>query len=234
MKNSLNILITLIFLFTALNLSAQDSIMQRHMRITDFSQVMLNGDFMVDIVLGDAPTVTIIAPEVDLKKVNVDMDQGSLIISLTEARASDSLIRVRIQARRIMKIKATGSIDIRTPERLNADALMIDLAGDASAILDVTSMRVSVRMDNSSSLVLSGGCAVLLGEMKGESDLNAFSVQVTRADLTMTDKSKARINVKDQIKARVTSEAVLEYQGNPELQTEGSREGGVRRVMPSN
>ncbi|MBE0640455.1 MAG: DUF2807 domain-containing protein, partial [Bacteroidales bacterium] len=141
--------------------------MHRQMRITDYSQVMINGDLLVELVIGDVPTVTISGPEQDLKKVQVDMDSGTLIVSLTEARLSDSAMRVVLQARRMMKVKATGAARISTPRNLEAAALMVDLAGDASAELDLSSMRVSVRLDHSTSLVMKGSCGVLLGEMKG-------------------------------------------------------------------
>ncbi|HRY98188.1 MAG TPA: DUF2807 domain-containing protein, partial [Bacteroidales bacterium] len=167
-------------------LPAQDKIMQRHTKVTDFSSVMLNGDLVVELLMADVPSVTIIGPEVDLKKVDVNMDAGSLIVSLTEARTSDSVMRVEVRTRRLMKVKASGGVILGTPEPLAADALMIDLAGEASAAMDVRSMRVSVRLDNSADLTLNGSFAVLLGEMAGQAHLKAASVPCMRADLAMT------------------------------------------------
>jgi hypothetical protein len=200
------------------------------MRITDYSQVMINGDLQVELVIGNVPTVTISGPEQDLRKVQVDMDSGTLIVSLTEARLSDSAMRVVLQARRMMKVKATGAARISTPRVLEAPALMVDLAGDATAGLDLNSMRVSVRLNHNASLVMKGSCGVLLGEMKGNSRLEALSVPVLRADLSLDDAAQARVHVTDNLKVKTAGQALLEYRGTPKkVETEGRKES-IRRL----
>lgn len=232
MKHSLLIILLIAALFP-LNAQEKDSVITERREIPNFYNLMVSGNFILELSTGEAPLLKVSGPKSVLQSIKTVVDTtATLILVQTNPISSDSAIRISLSAPLLRKIKIAGNIEMSTPRELKLDGLILDVSGASEVSLDVRAIQVNIRLNGECEVKLSGKTQHMLLTMEGASELNAGTFEVSDLTVKMSGEAEALVNVKKEMRAVVKEQAQLTYKGEPKLETEGSTKEGVKRYNP--
>lgn len=176
--------------------------------VQEFTSVEAEGAFDIDWVPG-APNFSIRTDDNLLRYVETTMVGNKLHLEWHGQLHPTHGMKVKISSRALTGARLTGAV------RLSASSL----AGSGFYLDGTGATRVTA----------AGTVNELMATMTGASKLDAESLQVKTAELSISGAGKAEVSASDVLKVAISGAGKVTYHGNPAVEKHVSGAGSVRK-----
>lgn len=185
-------------------------------KVSDFDAIDVGYGIDVYLSMGSREHVEVEAPEDLLEYLMTEVKGGKLKIYYDRSFNWNSETKVYVQAKKIESINASGGSDVFGENKLKARDLQLEASGGSDIKLEVSAKSLDVNVSGGSDIVLSGEVDNLKANTSGGSDLKAFDLIAQRAHVEASGGSDIKITVKEELDAKASGGADIEYMGNPQ------------------
>jgi hypothetical protein len=176
--------------------------------VDEFTSVEAEGAFEIEWVSGPA-SCTIRTDQNLLRHVDTTMDGKKLRLESNGQLHPTKGMKVRLSSRSLSGARLTGAV------RLTASGL----AGNGFYLDGTGATRVTV----------DGAVSELMATMAGASRLDADSLRVKTAELSISGAGRAEVSASDVLKVAISGAGKVTYTGNPAVEKHVSGAGSIRR-----
>lgn len=193
------------------------NIVEKSRNVGSFEGIAVAGSFDVILVQGD--------------EGRIDMQVEENLESYLETEVEDRTLKVRwkrganirttkntvvtVHFKEISEVALAGSGDVRSKSVLQAEAMEVALAGSGDIDLELATETVESAISGSGDIRLHGKASSLEAAVSGSGDMDASELQCDRADLAVSGSGNIRVNVSQELKARISGSGNVKYKGNP-------------------
>jgi len=137
--------------------------------------------------------------------------------------------RVEITVPELTQVTSSGSGDVELMD-LDTERFEIKIKGSGDFFISGKTEQMSVRISGSGDGTLDGETGDLEISISGSGELNARDLQAQNAYASVSGSGSIKVNVKDELEARVSGSGDIVYYGKPEyVDTNVSGSGRIRR-----
>jgi hypothetical protein len=176
--------------------------------VQEFTSVEAEGDFDIEWVPGP-PSCTIRTDENLLRHVETSMNGKKLVLEWHGQLHPTHGMKVKLSSASMNSARLTGAV------RLSATRL----SGKGFYLEGTGATRVTVE----------GVVNELMATMSGASKLDAESLQVKIAELSISGAGKAEVSASDVLKVAISGAGKVTYSGNPSIEKHISGAGTIRK-----
>jgi hypothetical protein len=196
--------------------------------VEGFTEVVSEGDYIVEIVQGEEYSVIVEAEDNLLPYIETDLKNSSLVIRTKRRRCIDPNIRVKIlvTAPEIKSIVLSGSGSINA-EQIETDFLNINLSGSGDIITSAVCEKMDCSISGSGNISLIGSCEDGDLHISGSGNINSFGMNYFKCFATISGSGDMFISVIDFLDVKITGSGSVNYIGNPAVTAKITGSGSV-------
>jgi hypothetical protein len=176
--------------------------------VQEFTSVEAEGAFDIEWAPGPA-ACTIRTDENLLRHVETSMNGSKLRLEWNGQLRPTHGMKVRLSSATLNAARLTGAVRL-SGTRVSGKGFYVEGTG---------ATRVTVE----------GAVTELMATMSGASKLDAASLQVKRAELSISGAGKAEVSASDSLKVAISGAGKVTYSGNPTIEKHISGAGSVRK-----
>ncbi|MCA6363434.1 MAG: DUF2807 domain-containing protein [Bacteroidetes bacterium] len=184
--------------------------------VGDFNGIRTNGAVVV-IIKQSADSNSVVVEAATAKAaqlVTANVENGILVINTDKAeRADGNQITVRVAARKLSSIEASGSSAIKCKDTLQTDSMRIQFSGASEGKILVKASKVDAQTSGASELKLYGETETFKGVASGASELKAFQLRAQTADVVTSGASTLHTSVYKSISGNASGASTIRYYG---------------------
>jgi Putative auto-transporter adhesin, head GIN domain len=196
-------------------------------QIDEFTGVALEGEGRVEIEVGDPPALTVEAEDNLLPLLTSEVRDGVLILGTTREVDPTEEIVYHVTTIDVDRLQVSGSGRIDAPV-VAGEAVVIGVNGSGDVRVDVaTAHDMEVDISGSGSVEISGEADTLEVSISGSGSLDAETLRVMTADVTIPGSGDVVVEVADQLEVDISGSGTVEYLGSPEVDSNISGSGSV-------
>lgn len=226
--------LTVVTVFAA-SLGAQN---KENRAVGDFTGIRAGGAVVVIVSQSDSNTVSVEAANTKaLLQVVTEVRDGILTIASEKVEKTDgNQITVRVGAKKLNSIDASGMSSFKTKDTLITDNIRIHFSGASEGKIALKATRIETQLSGATDVRLVGSTNQLVSTNSGASELKAFNLRASTVSITTSGASEARIWVLDTLTANASGASSIVYYGSPissVTNTSGSSEVEQRLGTPA-
>lgn len=176
--------------------------------VQEFTSVEAEGAFDIEWVQGP-PSCTIRTDENLLRHVETSMSGKKLVLEWHGQLHPTHGMKVKLSSASMSGARITGAVRL-SATRLSGKGFYLEATGATRVTVD-------------------GAVNELLATMSGASRLDAESLQVKLAELSISGAGKAEVSASDTLKVAISGAGKVTYNGNPTIEKHVSGAGSVHR-----
>jgi hypothetical protein len=176
--------------------------------VEEFTSVEAEGAFEIEWVPG-APSCTIRTDENLLRHVDASVNGKKLLLEWHGQLHPTHGMKVKLSSSSMSAARLTGAVRL-TATRLSGHGFYLEGTGATRVTVD-------------------GTVNELLATMSGASRLDAESLQVKSAELSISGAGKAEVSASETLKVAISGAGKVTYNGNPTVEKRVSGAGTIRR-----
>lgn len=185
----------------------------------DFDQIRVSTSGVVYIEQGDAFRVTVEADDNILPLLNVEVQQGVLMLGTkkpaTIFQRETLIYRVTLPALRALDV--SGSADVRV-EEFAAESLNVNVSGSGNVIVEnLTAESVICELSGSGEVRLGGAADSLAVRISGSGDALAEGLKTSNAQVSVNGTGDALVWAVDSLDVAISGSGMVQYAGSPAL-----------------
>jgi hypothetical protein len=112
-------------------------------------------------------------------------------------------------------ISSAGDVTGQTP--FKTDHLSIDMSSAGDLRFEVYASEVDINLSSAGDANLKGKTDLLKADLTSAGDLNAYDLEATKGDVTVSSAGSARVYITDEARFRSSSAGSINYKGNPRI-----------------
>lgn len=195
-------------------------------RVTGFSAIEVSHGIDVYLTMGSREFLEVETPEDLLEHLVTEVKGGKLKIYFDRSFNWNNETKVYVQAKNIESIHTSGGSDLFGENKLETKELELKASGGSDIKLEIDTKNLEVNVSGGADIELSGQTVHLYANSSGGSDLKAFELVAQRADLEASGGSDIKVYVEEEIEAKASGGADIEYMGTPSLINSNSSSSG--------
>jgi hypothetical protein len=176
--------------------------------VQEFTSVEAEGAFDIEWVPGP-PSCTIRTDENLLRHVETSMSGKKLVLEWHGQLHPTHGMKVKLSSASMSGARITGAVRL-SATRLSGKGFYLEATGATRVTVD-------------------GAVNELLATMSGASRLDAESLQVKVAELSISGAGKAEVSASDTLKVAISGAGKVTYNGNPTIEKHISGAGSIRQ-----
>ena len=184
-------------------------------KVSDFDAIEVSHGIDVYLTMGSKERLEIETPEDLLEHLVTEVKKGKLKIYFDKSFNWNNETSVYVTAKNIEKITASGGSDFFGKNVIETKNLELEASGGSDIKLEVDVKHLEVEVSGGSDIKLSGAAEFLNANTSGGSDLKAFGLTAQIGDLEASGGSDIEVTVEEELEARTSGGADIEYMGNP-------------------
>ncbi len=184
----------------------------------DFSTVNAAGNLKVIITKADVYQVVAHGPKNGLSSLEIKNESGELNIDSDEdlfKMGKHEAVTIEIKMPELQHIVLAGAVK-GSVIGFDTDRFEASLVGASELEMDIKTRDLKADLVGASSMTVTGMAENLEAQIIGASDLDALGLQTQTADVEAAGASKAKVQVKDRLKAHANGASSIRYSGNPQ------------------
>ena len=181
----------------------------------DFDEIAINGNYEVFLEKGNEPKVVINVDENLLEYIEVESYQGILYISSTKKIRSKEEIKIFITYRNVKRISNSGVSAIFTESPLVSEKLNLTLSGAGLIEMELDVSTLEIKLSGAGYIKLKGSVNNQVVSMSGAGGLDAYELESTDCDISISGVGGAKVYVSGTLIASVSGVGSIMYRGNP-------------------
>lgn len=204
------------------------NIVENTVVVDDFNGFVsaINADVFVS--QGDEQEVVIKAQQNIIDNIELNVKNGIWTIKYYEWVLHAKPVKIYITIPDLTKAAISGSGDIIGLTAFKGlDKLDLVISGSGSIDIDTESNALDVVISGAGDLGLSGSTDILDILVSGSGSIDAFSLESTEAEITISGSGNAFLTVNDYLKVMISGSGSVYYRGDPEIETTVSGSGRI-------
>ena len=232
MKTAKNLaLLVLLTLFSISSFAVPGNEKNETRNVKNFHAVKVSSGIDLYIRMGDSESLKIEADEDVIDDIKTEVKDGTLHIYMKRQNnlfnwGFNETRKVFVTVKNLEKIDASAGSDVESENRLEGDKLEIEASSGSDVKLDVYYKTVSLDASSGSDARISGKAKTFIAEASSGSDIKAYDLEVAIAKVKASSGSDISITVTDELYARASSGADVNYRGNPGIRDSDTSSGG--------
>jgi len=188
--------------------------------VSDYDKISAGGSFDVKLVAGTEGKVTIYIDENLLPYLITEVVNNKLKIKWKKGVniSSRSNILMTVPFKDIDEVSLAGSGDVYSEDVIKANSFKTALAGSGDIKLKVDASDIVSKIAGSGDIALIGNTNTLSCSIAGSGDIQAYELISNDASVNIAGSGGVKLNVKDNLKARISGSGNIYYKGNPKKQ----------------
>ena len=225
LKSIMFLSVSLLFLTSCIaqnnrRIKGSGNIIQKSRSVGSFEKVGVSGSFDVYLVKGNEGHLDIEIEDNLLPYLITEVDGGKLKIKWKKGTSISTRksVVITVQFKDINAVALTGSGDIISKDRINADHFdtAVSGSGDIELDLDVNSLKAAV--SGSGDIDLKGSTKTFEAAVAGSGDISAYNLKSEKAEVKVSGSGDIELTVSKELIARVSGSGDIEYRGDPKIQ----------------
>ncbi|MCP4442751.1 MAG: DUF2807 domain-containing protein [Aureispira sp.] len=195
-----------------------------------FTGVSTQSCIDANIYYGDQQSVTLTGPEDLLKKVNIYVENGRLIMKMKNGTyLHNQNIVADITIPRIDYVKVTGSGDVWIDQFSNLIDLELTItgSGDIKTGILTLSNDVDSKITGSGQIEIQGSADRTYIEITGSGDYKAFGLKANTCSAEITGSGNVEAYVNSDLDVNISGSGDVDYKGEPTIEVNISGSGEV-------
>jgi hypothetical protein len=185
------------------------------------------------ITQGNRQSVVVEGDRDDLEDLITEVRNGKLQIRFERSgwNFNRDRITIRVTAPEITEISLGGSGKVISENTLEADHLELSVSGSGRMELRIEADELETSISGSGNMRLSGNADEVQLTISGSGSLDAEELNADSYNVQISGSGRSRINVGDQLDARISGSGSVYYSGNPDkVISNVSGSGKVRKL----
>jgi len=197
--------------------------------IKSFDAIKIGGAFEVHLTQGDRESLVVEADENLLKLITAEVKGGTLVVSTEKNIRNSKELNLYITFKDISKLDLSGAVEVKSEGMIKLDNLELEGSGASEVTLKLELDRLTADFSGASEINLSGSANTCDFDMSGASEVDAYGFTVKECTIELSGAGEARLNVTDNLKARVSGAGEIRYEGNPSVDSRVSGAGSIKK-----
>ena len=196
-----------------------------------FHSIEVSGSFKIYLSQDEEHSLTLEADDNLMQYVESSVRNGKLYLSTKGIGFRNLQLAAYITAPDLDQIKASGAVSIITEAPVDYPRLKIEASGAAKMDLELYSQKTEIVMSGAGKAYLSGECEEAYFRISGAANLNADKFYCRLVDVRISGAGKAKVNVEDDLTAKISGAGDISYRGNPSTINQSiSGAGKIRQI----
>lgn len=204
----------------------QGPVVEQVLSLPDFTGVEVKTSVDVFISQGDEVSVLAKGEQNIIDLLETDVRNNVWEIEFDDC-VSNFKLEIFITMPEIDYLKISGSGEITGETFFDVDDLTLRITGSGEMCLGLTAENIDAKITGSGDMEMEGEAGELDLKITGSGDVNAFPLNVQRADIEITGSGDASLTVLEQLKVKITGSGDVLYKGNPALDIDINGSGDV-------
>jgi Putative auto-transporter adhesin, head GIN domain/Outer membrane protein beta-barrel domain len=205
--------------------------------VGDFTGIRAGGAVVVIVSQSDSNTVSVEAGSTKaVQQVVTEVKDGILNITTDKAERTDgNQITVRVGAKKLNSIDASGMASFKTKDTLITDNIRLHFSGASEGKIAVKATRIETQLSGATEVRLTGSTNELISTNSGASEFKASRLRASSVSVTSSGASEVSVWAVDSLTANASGASSILYYGKPvntEVNKTGSSEIEQRSGTP--
>ncbi len=198
--------------------------------VKPFKQIEISGTASVIYKQSDTLALIIEADENELANIITSQEGDALIIKTNGSFKNP--YKIYVNNNQLTSILSTGSSKFTSGNIINADSLEINISGASTINLKLNAGNINITESGASVVTLEGTAKALNTVISGASTLKSYKLNTSKAVITASGASLAKVFVTDKITANATGASTIKFKGDPkDVSAEASISSTVAKVI---
>jgi hypothetical protein len=201
--------------------------------VTPFTTIALSAPLKLELVQGDAESLSLEGEESALAEIETVVEDGALKIRTKPKMTfswNNSKVRAKVSARNIEALRISGSGDIAAGQ-LRTAGLKLSISGSGDIrIATLSAANLDVSISGSGDITLGGKAEGINGSIAGSGDLRAAKLEVRDAKVSIAGSGDVTVWATQSLAVKVAGSGDVKYYGDPSIQKTVAGSGSVRRM----
>lgn len=186
--------------------------------VGSFDEVQLNGSMDVEIRVGSAHSVRVVADSDIIDHIETEVRGDTLRVGLDRGHnhrnIKKMIVYVTVPALKGAALHGSGDMLVEKPE---ADSFEVDLHGSGDMILeDVKFGRVEIELQGSGDIEIDGTCETVDVELQGSGDIEADDMECKSASVSLHGSGDVSVHASEDADVSVHGSGDVVISGSPD------------------
>jgi hypothetical protein len=187
-------------------------------KIGEFSQIMLDGGFKVNLIQGDECSVTVKATNADVfDNIKIERNQNEVLIQMDASFFEFRRISLYITFKTLEKLRIEGGVNLKTNGYLDLENLAVHVEGGANIDLNMKAKNVEVYGEGGFLFELKGVADKLDVTIKGAGHVSASELKTKDVSFSVAGFGTGTVYATNTLNARIEGVGKLRYKGDPKV-----------------
>lgn len=190
--------------------------------LADFDKIQASYAFDVQVVQGDAFSVTIRMDDNLTEYLDARVDGTTLLLGLDPSIGFNfgaATLEAEVTMPELRGAEASGASKVRLTGFDSTEDLRLEASGASSILGDIAAGDIDIDVSGASTVSLSGDGDALSLFVSGASTASLGELAVTDAHVEVSGASRATVNPSGTLDAEASGASVVTYRGNPTMGT---------------
>lgn len=199
---------------------ASGIITEKSASLADFSEITLAGNFTFILKAGENPAISVKGDSAFIEHIRFSVNRNKLIVENRHdwQGAEPPVVEVMTNTP-ITTMELAGAVKAISQRRVAADKFQLDMAGAATADLNIRANEAYINQSGASQLKIAGAVETLTLNTTGASYTDARNLPVRNLKTTISGASKAEVFVIDRLNVTLSGASSLKYLGSPSIKS---------------
>lgn len=180
-----------------------------------FTKIETSGSFEIVLKQDSISALIINADDNIQDEIETSISGKTLSISMSNNICDSGPILIYINSKDFEKIKASGSVDIKSDGLLNVNDFELNLSGSSKVMLEMNAKKLRTSSSGSSEISLKGQAGAHELELSGSGHIEALDFVVGEYNIKSSGSSQSMINVLNVLNVRSSGSSTVKYKGKP-------------------
>lgn len=211
---------------------AEGKQLTKELQLEDFQRLELNLPASVHVQIAEIPLIIVTAPKSVFKVLKTPVSGGVLKIETTPCVSVDSdEIHIELSVKSLKTIVINGSANVIMNDSLLAEKLRLKINGSGEMRLGkVIANQMDFDLNGSGKAIVKGMTEELKVQINGSGSFDGLDLLTSETEAKINGSGNAKVHATGNLSVKVLGSGVLRYEGSPQIKTNISGSGSVRKI----
>lgn len=197
-------------------------------KVKEFDQIRIFGKLKVLMVPGTENNVHIESKNVNLDKIDTEVEEKELKIKMTSKllKSERPDVFIRVTYNNLKGITALADAEVEFDKPIVQDSFRIKATSGTNVTLTLDTRLLEIRASQGGKVLVEGKTDTLEGYANTGGILTGTDLVCQKADIKMNTGGKGEITVKNELEANINTGSDFSYFGTPEVKDVSTALGG--------
>lgn len=209
------------------DIKGSGNILSEERQLSHFDQVLLEGDYEVEIIKGREFKFEIEADDNIIPIIRSSVDDGQLKVYSIENYRPSETIKIWITLKNMSSLTLRGSAEVSSNDTFTGEDIILDLSGSGRVNLHIDCITFDAHISGSGSFTIDGVADYQEISISGSGKYDGSNLFSKTAKASISGSGHLYVHSRDYLKAIVSGSGNIYYYGIPTIETWISGSGNI-------